>query len=64
MTNFLIPAVIRQIFVVAELVIPSEIPTKQAKAEIETHTVTAEAGISKCSVYFKILQNFSLLFTY
>ena len=37
--HFLITAAIRQIFIVAELA-PTEIPTKEAKSEIETHPVT------------------------
>ena len=37
--HFLITATIRQIFIVAELA-PTEIPTKEAKSEIETHPVT------------------------
>ena len=41
---FLIPAVIAQIFnPIAELVIPIEIPSKEAKTEIEIHLVAAEA---------------------
>ena len=48
---FLIPAVIAQIFnSTAELAIPTGIPTNKAKAEIETHPVTVEAKISKCSI--------------
>ena len=40
---FLLPAFITQLFNrVAELVIPRGIPTIQAKAEMETHSVTAE----------------------
>ena len=47
---FLILVVITQIFTpIAELVIPNEIPTKEAKAEMETHPVIAEITISKCS---------------
>ena len=50
-----IPAGITQIFIAAaELVIPTVIPTKEAK--VERHPVTVEAKISKCSVEFKILQ--------
>ena len=51
---FLIPAVITQIcsFVV-ELVIPLWIPTKEAKAEMETHPLTVEIKISKYSIWFK-----------
>ena len=33
--------------VAAELAIPTGIPTKDAKAEIETHPVTVEAKISQ-----------------
>ena len=48
---FLIPAVITQIFnPIAELLIPIGIPTKEAKAEMETHPVTVEIKISKCSI--------------
>ena len=46
---FLSPAVIAQIVKpVAELVIPREIPVKEAKAGIETHPVIVEAKIRKC----------------
>ena len=34
----------------AEFVISIGVQTKEAKAEIETHPVTAEAKISKCSI--------------
>ena len=48
---FLIPVVIAQIFnFIAELVIPIGIPTKEAKAEMETHSLTVEIKISKCSI--------------
>ena len=48
---FLIPAVITQICnPIIELVIPIGIPTKEAKAEIETHPVTVESNISKCLI--------------
>ena len=48
---FLIPAVVTQIFnPIAELVIPIGIPTKEVKTEMETHPVTAEISISKCSM--------------
>ena len=30
--------------------VPTEIPTKKAKTEIEKHQVTVEVKISKCSV--------------
>ena len=33
-----------------ELLIPTQIPIKEAKAEIETYAITAEAKISKCSI--------------
>ena len=46
---FLIPAVIAQIFIVAgELVIPTGIPNKETKAEMEILPVTVKAEISKC----------------
>ena len=49
--NFLIPAVMALIFNPnADLIMPIEIPTKESKAEIETHPVTADAKISKCSI--------------
>ena len=45
---FLIPAVITQIFnPIAELVIPYGIPTKEAKAEMETYPVSVEITISE-----------------
>ena len=48
---FLIPVVITQIFnPIAELVIPIERPTKEAKAEIEIHAVIIEAKTRKCSI--------------
>ena len=47
----LVTAVIAQIFnPIAELVSPIGIPTKEAKPEIQTHPVTAEAKIRKCSI--------------
>ena len=48
---FLIPAVIRQIFnPTAELIMPTVIPTKEAKAEMEAHPVTVKTKISYCSI--------------
>ena len=38
-----------------ELVIPLEIPSKETKAEIEIHPVTAEAKIGWCSIKFNTL---------
>ena len=53
---FLIPAVIIQIFnPITELAIHVGIPTKEAKAEMETHPETVEINISKCSISFKTL---------
>ena len=53
----LIPAVIAQIFnPTAELVLAIEIPTKEAKAETETHPEITEAKISICSIYSKAIQ--------
>ena len=46
---FLITAVIAQTFnLIAELVIPIVISTKQAKGEMETHPVNVEPKIRKC----------------
>ena len=36
--------------VFVEIAVPTGIPTKEAKAEMETHPVTVEAKISKCSL--------------
>ena len=48
---FLIPAVIAQIFhKIAELVIPTGIPTKEAKIETKTHPVIVVDTISKRSI--------------
>ena len=48
---FLIPAVITQIFnSIKEIAIPIGIPTKEAKAEIETHSVTVETIINEWSI--------------
>ena len=48
---FLIPAVIAQFFnPVVELVISIGIPTKEAKAKIETHLVIVEITIGKWSI--------------
>ena len=54
--NFLIFAVITKFFnPIVELVIPIEIPTKEAKAEMETPQVFEEINITKCSILFKTL---------
>ena len=48
---FLTPEVVTQTFnLIAELVIPIEIPTKEAKVKTETHLVIVEITISKCSI--------------
>ena len=48
---FLIPAVIAQFFnPITEFVILIGIPTKEEKAKMETHPVTVEIKISKCSI--------------
>ena len=48
---FLIPAVIAQNFnPIAELEIPIGITNKEAKTEIETHSMIAEANIRKCPI--------------
>ena len=59
---FLILAVIIQIFnSTTELAKPTEIPTKEAKAEMETYPVTAEDKISKCSIHLKSNKPFLFL---
>ena len=59
---YLIPAVIAQILnPIAELVIPIGIPSKEAKAEIKIHPVTAKAKIKMCSIYFRVVQIFLFL---
>ena len=48
---FLIPAVITQIFYpTAKFTIPTGAPTEEAKLEMETHPVTVETKIIKCSI--------------
>ena len=48
---FLIPAVVTQIFnPTAELLNTMGIPTKEEKAEMETHPVTVKTKISKFSI--------------
>ena len=48
---FLVPTVITQIFnPVAEILIPVEIPTKEVKAENNTHSVTVQIKISNYSI--------------
>ena len=48
---FIIPAVIAQIFIpIAGTVLPIEIPTKEAKSEMEKHLLIAETTISKCYI--------------
>ena len=48
---FLIPVAITQIFnPIDELVIPTEIATKEAKSEMETVPVSAKTKISKSSI--------------
>ena len=48
---FLVSAVIAQISnPIGELVIPRRVPTKEAKAEMETHPVNVETIISKWSI--------------
>ena len=48
---FVTPAVIGKTFnPIAELVIPIEIPTKEAKEGMETHPVIVEDKMIKCSI--------------
>ena len=56
---FLFPAAIEQIFnPISELVIPSGIPNKEAKAEIEIHPVISEVKIRKCSYNLELCKPF------
>ena len=49
--SFHIPEIFTQIFsTIAELVIPTGIPTKETKTEMEAHPVSVEINISKCSI--------------
>ena len=49
--NLLIPAVIAHIInPIAELVIRTGIPTKEERADMETHSVIIEPKIRKCSI--------------
>ena len=49
--NFFIPAVIEQIFnPIADVVIPTGMPNKGAKTELEIHPLTGETKIRKCSI--------------
>ena len=53
---FLFPAHITDILnLIAELVIPAGIPTKEAQGEIKTQPVTVETSIRKC--LFNMIQN-------
>ena len=57
--NFLILVVTVQIFnPIAALVIPTGIPSKEAKGEIEIHPLTTEAKHRKRSIQFRVLQTF------
>ena len=60
--QFLIAAVIPQLFnPIAELVIPVEIPGKEAKAEIEMHLLIVKAKIRKFSNLFVLLTHLFIL---
>ena len=37
------------------MVIPTGIPSKQAKTEIKTHPVTVEAIIRTCTIWFRVV---------
>ena len=57
-------AVISQTFnPIAKLVMPIEIPTKEAKSEIETHLVIVEAKVRKCLMKFRVAQTLLVIFT-
>ena len=55
---FLIPTVITQIFNPNAFVIPIEIPTKEAKSEMETHQVTIEITIARHQFNSKVYKLF------
>ena len=56
---FLNAAAIAQIFnPIAELVIPIEIPTKEVKAEMKTHSIILEAKIRKYAMLFRVVQTY------
>ena len=56
---FLIPVVTARISnPIAYIAMPKGIPTKEAKTKIETHSVTTEVKINKCSIQLKSLQTF------
>ena len=43
---------------IAKLVIPIETPTKEAKAEMETHPIIVKTNTIKCSIQFRLVQTF------
>ena len=58
---FLISGMIVQIFTpTTELAIPTEAPSNEANAKIETQLLTAETKTRNCSKYFKSLHVFLL----
>ena len=62
---FLISTVITQVFnPIADFIIPIAIPTKEAKAKMETHPVIVETAIIECSIYFKNSAKFFMLLTH
>ena len=62
---FLIYAAIAQIFnPIAKPVIPTGVPNKEEKTDMETHPVIVEPKIRKHSRQFKGCANFLLLFTH
>ena len=57
--TFLIPAAIAQIFIsIAELLIPTRIPWKEAKAEMEIHLLSVKAKRRKCSYNLELYKPF------
>ena len=60
---FLIPAAFAQIFnPIAELVIPINIPSNEAKAEIEIHPAIVEAKIKNTNIFVLFIHRFILLY--
>ena len=59
--QFLFPATIAQILnLIVEIIITLEISTKEAKAEMEIHRVTAKTKVRKCSMQFRFVQTLLL----
>ena len=59
---FLIVEIIANIFNhIVEIIISFDISIKEAKPEIEIHTVSVKNKLRKCSISFKVVQTFLFL---